>query len=490
MEKRIEELEGLIRDLDIPESNQMILSQNSSAYERSVGANAGPSEWLDNLPERKSLRALVQIFFKNHPHPRRMFHQRTFLEALDLPIDHPDFPQPAILHSICAIVGMMTDEVPPPPRPNFAERPDDVLFPRNYQRRNDLPDSFCELHAQLATAEIDKCEEDEKHYLDCLRALTILTCHYHSYAKLYDTYLISGRAARLSSLLGLNQYFDPGFNYRSVESVTLEESRRNSFWLMYAQERLFVTGSAWPMCIDDDDIVQLLPLPLDYFNQGISVCLEKRQWSTSPNILFHHPPELTDPFVLYIKSSILVSKVKRFQSRQHTLTFRESNGALTESIDDLRQTKEFQEVDALTELFVSKFPKEYTFNWNGDATEVHLFLAVLAPYLASIHLHLPHANASSSDCPSARRILGAANTAVSHIRAAWASSARMLMMNATFAMYSLFMCGKVMLTFLHAEGRRHMRLADNEIERKCEENIAFITLALGQVGDRSPLARQ
>ncbi len=118
-----------------------------------------------------------------------MFHRQTFFKSLDLPTDHPDFPHPAILHAICAVVGMMTDDVPPPFRPNFADRPDgarsrqkvtlkvlipfeiDVLFPRRYQHRYNLPESFCEQQAHFAFAEMDRCESSEKHILDCLQGI-------------------------------------------------------------------------------------------------------------------------------------------------------------------------------------------------------------------------------------------------------------------------------------------------------------------------------
>ena len=42
---------------------------------------------------------------------------------------------------------------------------------------------------------------------------------------------------------------------------------------------------------------------------------EGRQWSYTPDLLYKHPVDQTDPFILYVKSAILLSRVKTFNLR-------------------------------------------------------------------------------------------------------------------------------------------------------------------------------
>ncbi len=60
---------------------------------------------------------------------------------------------------------------------------------------------------------------------------------------------------------------------------------------------------------------------------------------------------------------------------------RASTGAEENPFEDLRETTEFLEVDALVETFIANFPTELTLSWSGDATEMHLFLAALVPHV-------------------------------------------------------------------------------------------------------------
>lgn len=48
-----------------------------------------------------------------------------------------------------------------------------------------------------------------------------------------------------------------------------DETRRNAFWLAYAMERQHGMGNGWALCLDDQDISQLLPVRGDQFEQGV-----------------------------------------------------------------------------------------------------------------------------------------------------------------------------------------------------------------------------
>lgn len=56
-------------------------------------------------------------------------------------------------------------------------------------------------------------------------------------------------------------------------SVIEDETRRNTFWLAYATERLYSSGNGWAMSLDDQDVTQLLPVRRDQFEKGVRICI-------------------------------------------------------------------------------------------------------------------------------------------------------------------------------------------------------------------------
>ncbi|KAG8963830.1 hypothetical protein FRC03_002514 [Tulasnella sp. 419] len=108
------------------------------------------------------------------------------------------------------------------------------------------------------------------------------------------------------------------FNYLSLLLTLKPLGPRNLFWLIYISERFHMSGTCWPMLLDDEDISQYLPVTEDDFNNGRAPPEECRQRLASPNVLFNHPPELTDSFSLLAKASVLLAKVKVFNIRFKT----------------------------------------------------------------------------------------------------------------------------------------------------------------------------
>lgn len=124
---------------------------------------------------------------------------------------------------------------------------------------------------------------------------------------------------------------------------------------------------------------------------------KNRQWAHSPNMLLEHPPDQTDSFVLYIKSSVVMSRVKTFNLR-----FRARNYAgdpmmvpprgsaaselpSTAQYIDPRQTPGFIEIDSLVESFIPSFPRHLRDPVRENILDVHLLLAHLAPYVYVIY---------------------------------------------------------------------------------------------------------
>ena len=73
---------------------------------------------------------------------------------------------------------------------------------------------------------------------------------------------------------------------------------------------------------------------------------EERQWSYDPQLLFKHPEQQTDSFILYVKSSILLSKVKMYNLRFRWKFFH-SDGSPSSSTNSLGNLN----ASSLRELF-------------------------------------------------------------------------------------------------------------------------------------------
>lgn len=77
---------------------------------------------------------------------------------------------------------------------------------------------------------------------------------------------------------------------------------------------------------------------------------------TQTNILTDHPPELTDSFTLYFKSSILVSRV-RVVLTAYRRSLRPNNN---NELSDFRLTPDFIHVAALASSMRGCFPRHLT----------------------------------------------------------------------------------------------------------------------------------
>jgi hypothetical protein len=60
------------------------------------------------------------------------------------------------------------------------------------------------------------------------------------------------------------------------ESLIEEEVRRNTFWLLYAMERMGGCSNGWAVSLDDQDVMQLLPMC--GFNFDLGVCMMLPCW--------------------------------------------------------------------------------------------------------------------------------------------------------------------------------------------------------------------
>ncbi|KAF8751124.1 Fungal specific transcription factor domain [Rhizoctonia solani] len=282
------------------------------------------SGWPIRLPKPDLFYHLVDVFFTSYPHAHYIIHRPSFMLSLALSPKSPDF----------RMCPSSTPSVPMLVRPDTREI------------------SFAEMHTQWARKPSNKPWLWASIYLN--------VCKVRSLGRRRSSFLVNssiflivsscGRrwdVLRVAVPLGLNSrtgFRGDGTAHLSETPETLlpdptncveEETRVNLFWVAYANERLSESPGSWAMCLDDQDIHQVVPGDLLHFEAGHDIQGE-RQTLESPDLLIRHFPEHSDGFTLYIKATILVSKVKSFNLR---IRFKYPKAT------DLRELVEFQELE-------------------------------------------------------------------------------------------------------------------------------------------------
>ena len=127
---------------------------------------------------------------------------------------------------------------------------------------------------------------------------------------------------------------------------------------------------------------------------------DDRQWSYDPELLYKHPEGQTDSFILYVKASILLSKVKTYNLRFRWKFFNSSDGAPSSSTNsaafdpaqfDATTTVEFQQLDRLVANFRPSFPPHLRspVSGDGDVLDPYLYTACTAAHLYVSSFHSP-----------------------------------------------------------------------------------------------------
>jgi hypothetical protein len=260
------------------------------------------------------------------------------------------------------------------------------------------------------------------------------------------------------------------------ESVVEEEVRRNTFWLLYAMERMGGCSNGWALSLDDQDVSQLLPMCGFYFELGVCMMLlcwlcnsmlneglqaswsgSERQQALGKDALLLHPEDQVDSFNLYIKGTMLLSRVKAFNLRFRAKRFmgdpayiysptyaevweKDSDKARNVTADP-RRTPGFIEIDHIASMFRQSFPMHLRDPIRDGCVDSHLYSASLIPHLyvnfffsppqffkfmfihsATILLHDPYAHIHSPGCVSAFKILEASRNILELIYAVCSTS--------------------------------------------------------------------
>lgn len=480
-------------------------SAQDSFITPSFGLDIVWPNWPPNLPGPELLRHLVDVFFIYHHHAHRLFHYTSFMTSLSLPPSHPKFPSPAVLHAICALGSLYTAAVTSPPFPDYGKvDPEEIFWQRN-RLKEDRPDSFAEEQAKYAKDTAEHLKYLGQDLFQVLQTNIILSWFYCSHSRWVELFMTSAHSMRLSVPLGLN--ICPPFHSitKSVRPVSIlppartvveDETRRNAFWLAYAAERQHGCSNGWALSLDDQDISQLLPVRGDQFDQGILVTPQDRQWPHSRlgELLLTHPENQIDSFILYIKTTILLSHVKTFNMRfrakhfagdESVITSVSFNGNFPSSSHpiDPRGSPAFIELDHVVSSFLSTFPSHLRNPINNNIVDNHLYSASLMSHVANIVLHEPHADVRRSGCISALKILTAARAILDLVYSVWSTSFDISLLD-SFCSFCWFCAGRVLIRFLQAA----IEVNSQEQISTLRGELDFLQCALSKFGQRVPLA--
>ncbi|GBE77868.1 hypothetical protein SCP_0107500 [Sparassis crispa] len=458
--------------------------------------------WPRTLPSPELVRHLIEAFFSHNVDAERLFHVPTFLTSLLLPPTHPDFPSTGLLHAMCAMGSMYTAAMPSPPSmATFDFSPYDP-FTEKYKVIEGRPDSFAESQAKFATVAIEDSVHLGVDLFQGVQALIILSWWYWANGMWSEAYNGAAKSLRSAVPCGLNicppfhtiaQSFKPAAVLHPAATVIEDEVRRNTFWLAYTLERTQGCGNGWAMMLDDQDVSQLLPLRGDHFNKGVLVRHDDRQWSHDNDVLLVHPADQTDSFILYVKSSILLSRVKnfncRFRARHHTkdpATMSPTNSPDNtgrSDFTDIRKTPAFMELDDLIIAFKASFPQHMKDPMESHGVDAHLFISLTASHLAQILLHETHAIVGRSTCVSSRKILTSARAILDLLHGVSSTSYDLSLLG-IFPMICWYMAGRILVRF--------MRVAiELKVKEQCDilrAEIDYIRAMITRVGDRFPVA--
>ncbi|KAI0375308.1 hypothetical protein BV20DRAFT_933614, partial [Pilatotrama ljubarskyi] len=465
--------------------------------------------WPKDLPDYHSLRHLVEAFFNFTPTACRLFHAPTFLASLSLPPTHPGFPSPAVLHAMCAMGSMYTAALRPTPSPPFpayyrgsygleSYRSTGALF-----STHSLTGSFADSQIKAARDAIDLSLRTTADLFGSLQAQVIVALWYWYNARYVPEACIAFAVSlRYAVPCGLNAC--PPFESISSSNmagtsiippaftVTEDETRRNTFWIAYMMERHFAAINNFAMMVDDEDIAQMLPVRSEDFEHGNLVPPNLRQWSHDPNVIEKHLDGQIDSFILHVKATMLLSRVKVFNGRYNAKRHlgdpaMEPNPAGIAGMpfkDLVQSSPAFVELDRLILAFLHSLPTQCKDPFSGSIIDASLFTAISTVHFATIILHEGHARIGRPGCISSCRILTASRAILNLLHEAYSTSHNLALLG-VFPMVCWFAAGRVLVRFLKAA-----------IEAQSEEHIAtlqaeinFFRSVIGGIGESAPHAQ-
>ncbi|KAI0639707.1 hypothetical protein C8Q77DRAFT_1214178 [Trametes polyzona] len=467
------------RDTALP-FNDLSTSDTASPHP-DFGMEVLHSGWPKNLPGYPFLRHLTEAFFNFTPLASRMFHVPTFLASLSLPPNHPDFPLPATLHAICAMGSIYTAAVAPTPTPPLPAYCDNGIPALTSPETN----SFAELQVQAAR---DAIEHSLRTSVN-LFGITQEACRAFAVALRYAVPCGLSTCPPFESVAcasGARTAIGP-----AAKDIIEDETRRNTFWVVYMMERHFASMNNFAMQLDDEDVAQMLPVRGDQFERGILVPPSERQWSFEPNIIEHHLESQIDSFIIYVKATILLSKIKVFNTR-YLVKRHLGDPAMQPNpagipgmpIPNLIQSSPaFVELDRLLLNFKQSLPARFRDPLADGVLDMSLFAALTTAHFGVILLHEGHAKIGRPGCISSCKVLAAARGILNLLYEAYSTSHNLALLG-VYPMSCWYAAGRVMVRFLKAA----IEAASEEHIATLQAEVNFFRSVITAVGDSVPYA--
>ena len=119
----------------------------------------------------------------------------------------------------------------------------------------------------------------------------------------------------------------------------------------------------------------------------------ERQWSHDRDVIATHKENQVDSFILYIKATFLLSRVKtfnlRFKGKHYTgdaSMISPNNSPAGENTDyfDVKEAPAFRELDDLINVFKTAYPAQFKNPVDGQSVDPYLYTAFSIPHLYEI----------------------------------------------------------------------------------------------------------
>ncbi|KIO22818.1 hypothetical protein M407DRAFT_27692 [Tulasnella calospora MUT 4182] len=470
--------------------------------------------WPLNIPPPPVLFHLVETFFSSVPLASRLLHKPTFMLNIRQVPTSPDFPHVALLHAICGLAALYSPIINETRRDSSKDsgpagsfnsgiviRPDasegvqgERYFPKNVEDVMDIgEDGFGASHIRWAAASVRVSLGRGDRLFQLLQTTLICTWYAYSTGMTIGTYTWIGSAIKLATSLGVNvaNGFEPLSRLPPMmlsllglpRSHTEAETVRNVFWIAYGMERIYCGGTVWPLTMNDEDISQILPCRLADFNAGTYVPTQTRQCIFSENMILTHQPLMTDAWTLYIKATILISKVRSFNGRYRIKKVFSAQGLGGEAASFIggspTESQDFMILDQTISSFINGMPKAFR-EPVGTTVDPVLYMAHLLPFVAMIQLHDPHAKPELLNDPSAAQLLFATRGILDLIYKVCATSFDLLFLDHSCS-FCWFVAGASIIRFLKV--RMHQK-DEGEVARLTQE-LGAVKFMLNNLGDRT-----
>lgn len=239
--------------------------------------------WPPTLPSPSMLEHLVETFFTMTPSVPRVLHRQSFLARLALPPSHPEFPQRALLHAICAAASRYSAAVSVRSvADGMIKVNDDARQARGKGLDQDVASETCfsERNAMYAIEFMKYNHINARGLFDILQATIILGHWCQANSRWMEGWVMIGAETRLAICLGLLQnqsQHDRGIP--SIKQSVLDrpkddadrEERRATMYYALCYDVTSSASSGWVGTMPTEELTANLPAARVDFDKGVSI---------------------------------------------------------------------------------------------------------------------------------------------------------------------------------------------------------------------------